>query len=122
MDFLNVDNDIALDAEGNFLLVEGTDAIGQDIEMACKTFAGESVYNQDAGIPWLQIIFAGEYNPEATRFLIYQKCRSRPGVETVSLDPPEYDSDDGSVTINGRVTTIEGNVDFSATIGANGAI
>lgn len=122
MDLLNVDNDIAFDTDGNLLLVEGTEAIGQHIEMRLKTFAEESVYNVDAGVPWLQVIFKGVYNPEATRFIIYQHVLDTPGVETVTLDPPEYDADTGEVSISGSATTIEGNVDFSAVIGANGAI
>lgn len=118
MDMLVTDDDIVIDTNGNLVLVEGTDAIAQHIVMRLKTWQGESVYNVDAGVPYVQIIFAGNYEPESTRFIISNSALQTPGVTNASIDPPEFDADNGAITITGNASTIEGDVNFALEVSA----
>ncbi len=118
MDMLVVDDDIVIDSDGNLVLVTGTEAIAQHIVMRLKGWQGESVYNEDFGVPYTQVIFAGNYNAEATRFIISNQVLQTPGVTNVSIDPPEFDADTGGISIQGSATTIDGDVNFAVEVTA----
>ncbi len=118
MDMLVVDDDIVIDSDGNLVLVTGKEAIAQHIVMRLKGYQGESVYNEDFGMPYTQIIFAGNYNAESTRFITSNNVLLTPGVTNVSIDPPEFDADTGGISIQGSATTIEGDVNFAVEVTA----
>ena len=52
-DFALVNNDLAVDNSGNFILVTDAYCISQMIDCALKLFIGEYEYNQTLGISWV---------------------------------------------------------------------
>ena len=93
-------NDLYLDASGNLALVRDIDAVLQDCEHAMKMVLGEAIYDQEKGIPYMQVVF-NNYN--ATAFEGY----ARQNLQAVS----------GVVQVQKFGASVTGNVlDYEATI------
>jgi hypothetical protein len=114
MDLRKTDGDMVI-VDGELQFVVGQEAIAQDIEMRLETWLGETVYDVNAGVPYLQVIFA-ERNPNlnAIRFILEAIVRRTPGVLSVVEDfTTDLDRQTRVLTVTGTAVTIEGNVDFS---------
>lgn len=59
LDFALIDNDLAVDDAGNFILINDVDVIQQMILCALKLFIGEYEYNNKLGISWVIAMEAG---------------------------------------------------------------
>ena len=53
IDFALINDDLAVDNNGNFIFVENEYCVSQTIVTALKLFIGEYEYNQTLGISWL---------------------------------------------------------------------
>ena len=93
--------------------VEGIDAIRQDIEMALRTWLGETPYDAAAGMPYLQIIFQRGTTAEAVRFIVEQKILSRDGVTDILELDSALDRATRTATFTGRVLTDVGILAFN---------
>lgn len=114
MDLRNVDGDMVIE-DGELQFVIGQEAIGQDISMRLQTWLGETVYDTNAGVPYLQVIFA-ERNPNlnAIRFILQAIILGTPGVTSIVEDfIVDLNSATRELTVTGTAVTIEGNVLFS---------
>jgi len=113
-DFQNVDNDMVFN-NGELVFITGQEAIKQHIEMRLKTFLGETVYDQSAVVPYIQIIFVKSTPLDSVQFILTDAVENTPGVTgaelAVQLDPLTR-----VLTVTGNAQTIEGNVDFSVSI------
>lgn len=72
-------NDLYLDSGGNLALVRDIDAVLQDCEHAMKMLLGEAIYEQEKGIPYMQVVF-DNYNATAFEGYARQNLLSVPGV------------------------------------------
>ncbi len=114
-DILLTDNDMTIDpTTGDLVIIEGPEAIGQHVKMRLLTFLGETVYDQSAGVPWTQVIFARK-NPDLNeiRLILEGIILNTPGVLTVQLQDPDLNRTTRVLAISGKLETQEGNVDFS---------
>ncbi len=117
MDLLNTNNDMDL-TNGELTFVTSRDAIGQDIGMRLRTFLGETVYDQRAGVPYLEVIFSRK-NPDlqGTQRIFESVVNNTPGVIESQL-ALEFDSPTRVLTVTGKAETIDGEIDFSELIKA----
>jgi hypothetical protein len=109
--------DLAI-VDGELAWVTGQDAIAQHIAMRLRTFLGESRYNTSEGVPWVQVIFRPGTPDQSRRFILEQAVTGTPGVTGCTLDTPVVDPETRACTVSGKAITIEGDVDFSVTVGA----
>lgn len=94
-------HDLAFEG-GDFALVDGAEAARQDVEVALRTFLGESKYDTQIGVPYLQVIFQRGTTLDAARFIIEQAILARPGIaEVLSLDV-RRNNETREATITGR--------------------
>lgn len=118
MDLKLTDYDLDL-TNGDLSFVDGRIAIAQDVTMALRTFLGETVYDQGAGVPYLQIIFRGkDPNLTSIRFILEQKILSRPGVLGVALETLALDVNTRELSVGGNIETTDGEINFSEILGA----
>ena len=118
MDILLTDDDITFTQDQDLLLVTGQDAIAQHILMRLRVWLGETPYDESEGVPYLQVIFKGTADLQATKFILTDNILRTPGVTGAELDPLVLDSATRELTVTGRATTIEGDVDFSLIVGS----
>jgi hypothetical protein len=118
MDLRNTDDDMVI-IDGELQFVTGQTAIGQHIGMRLKTWLGETVYDQSAGVPYLQVIFQRIVSLDSVRFILSRVVLDTPGVISLVADLDlDLDSQTRTLTASGTAVTIEGNVDFSTIIEA----
>lgn len=55
-------NDVFFGVDGALAIVTGPEAVGQHVRARLKTFQGEWFLDSEVGVPWLDEIFAREYN------------------------------------------------------------
>lgn len=101
---------------GELSFVTGQAAIGQHIEMRLKTFLGETVYDQSAGVPYIQIIFLKQTSIDSVQFILEQNVLATPGVTGIVEFVLDLDPLTRALTITGTATTIEGDVDFDVSV------
>ncbi len=108
----DIDHDLDL-TNGELSLVTGIAGVAQAITMKLRTWLGESKYDRNAGVPYMQVIFKRGVRLEAVRFILEQIILSVPGVtEVVDLDF-NLDSASREVTITGRVSALDEETTFA---------
>jgi hypothetical protein len=116
-DFKNIQNDMVIE-NGELVWVTGQEAIKQHIEMRLKTWLGETVYDQSAVVPYLQVIFVKSTPLDSVQFILTSVVEETPGVTGAEL-AVELDSITRVLTVTGNAQTIDGDVDFSITASPN---
>ena len=112
---LKLENGDMVLENGELSFVTGQAAIGQHIEMRLKTFLGETVYDQAAGVPYLQIIFQRQTPLDSVEFILKSIIEATPGVTGTDL-ALTLDSRTRILSVTGTAQTIEGDVDFDVSI------
>ena len=77
---LSADWDLYLDPAGNIATVTGPAQIEQDVATACRTMAGECVYDTTLGVPYLTQILGKIPNPSLFKAAQVQAAQTVPGV------------------------------------------
>jgi len=115
VDLLLTDYDMDI-TDGELTFVTGPEAIAQHITMRLRTWLGETVYDEAAGVPYTQVIFR-EKNPNLTsiQLILERVVLETPGVLTVQLDL-DLDAQTRVLSVRGSATSIDGEVDFSTII------
>jgi hypothetical protein len=113
-------SDIKLDASGDidvtdstFSLVTGRDAIAQNLSIALQWFAGEWFINRRLGIQYFGRILIRGFNDADVTEIFRNELLGVQGVTgIVSLDL-DLDAETRQLTVVGKVTSIDGEIDFS---------
>lgn len=108
--------DLAI-VDGELAWVTAQEAIAQHIAFRLRTALGECRYNTGEVVPWLQVIFRPGTTDQARRFILEQSVMGTPGVTGCTLDTPVVDPLTRACTVSGKAITIEGDVEFSITVG-----
>ncbi len=113
MDLKIVDGDMVI-VNGEIEWITGAAAIGQHVTMRVQTWLGElgTVYDRSAGLPYLQVIFAGAPLP-AVQAIVTQVVLDTPGVQGADLTF-DHDNQTRKLTVSGTIQTQDGPVDFEA--------
>ena len=77
--------DLALDGNGNMLMLAGAVALAQDVACAISTFYGEVYYDTTVGVPYLSQIFSQPYAPSIAAQLIKSSAMAVPNVFSVQV-------------------------------------
>lgn len=101
---------------GELTFVTGQAAIAQQIEFRLKIFLGETVYDQSAGVPYIQVIFLKQTPLDSIQFILEQQVSETPGVTGITEFELDLDTLTRTLTVTGRATTIEGDVDFDVSL------
>jgi len=104
--------------DGELSLVTGGEAIAQDIVMALRTFLGESVYDRNAGVPWVQIIFEKNTPLFVVEQILRNQILARPGVISIQSFQQTLDPITRVYTAQCNVFTSAGelNIDFGTSL------
>lgn len=87
-------NDFFIDSQGNFVILDGIDAVLQDVRAETLLRTGEDIYNTNKGVDYLGSIFAPQANYDDARKSLVTAIESSPDVVRV---------DSLTITIEGEV-------------------
>lgn len=112
MDLRLTDYDLDI-TNGELSWVTGAEAVAQDIQMRLRTFLGECVYDESAGVPYLQIIFEKGTSSFSIESILRSQILATPGV--ISIESFTFTVDPLTRTFSGtsKVITTDGEIDFS---------
>lgn len=106
--------DLALDATGQPVVVEATEAIAQDIRTRLRWFKGEWFLDARTGFPWFQRVLGQKVTERVVELLLRRAILGTPGVSRlasmrVSIDrrSREFTATFSAVAVDGQV------IDFS---------
>jgi hypothetical protein len=108
---LRVGPDGELDLSGGELnLVDGGEAVAQDVRSACRFFRGEWYAAPERGVPLLEQVFVKNPDLGLVRAAFRDAILARPGVKDVLELELDYGPDDRSLSITFRAETDAGEV------------
>lgn len=108
--------DLKMTADGDldcsrldFQLVAGPERVAQQVRTRLRTFLGEWEFDLDAGTPWLQrIIGIKGVNLNDVENELRTQILSVFGVLAVVSLSMEFDKDERTLTLNGKISTTDG--------------
>lgn len=107
-----IEHDLML-VDGVMPLVEGLDAIRQDLVVALRWFYGEWFLDRRAGLPWFEQILGHKAGLEIIERILRRAILQRPGV--LSIDTLVVSiSTDREVSVSFRARTVEGPLELKA--------
>ncbi len=104
LEFLGQQPDIVI-RNNNIVLVDGEEAIDQQLRLRLKFFLGEHFLDTSQGIPFYREVFIKNPNLRLLRTIFSEAVRTTPGISSV---------DSMEVTINSATRTL--NLTFVATM------
>lgn len=110
-------NDLLL-VNGDLVLVEGVDAVGQHIKQRLQLFLGEWFLSINDGVPWFQNILVKKPNLLLVEAILRDRVLSTPGLLELSSFDFGYDNTTRKLTVNFSGTTINGDINFNEVVGA----
>ena len=76
-------NDLFLRADGSLAVVTDAEAIGQHVRQRLKTYQGEWFLDTSAGVPWLDDIFAKQYDPALSESVVKSEILDTDGISEI---------------------------------------
>lgn len=102
-----VTNDLLI-ADGDLSIVDGSDAIAQDLQQTLQVWLGEWFLNNTVGIPFKQQILVKNPNIDLVQADILNAASAVPGVATINNLALDYDVSNRSLTISMNGTDTNG--------------
>lgn len=112
---LDADNDLAVE-NNRFVLLSGSDAIGQNQKTNLKMYFGEWFLDTEIGVPWFQAILGKGSNPAVVDALLKNAIANTPG--TISIEDFSLDLDETTreLTLEYETLVQNGTVTFSEVV------
>jgi hypothetical protein len=107
---LNSSNDLDL-TNGALSFVSGVQAHAQRVKMHLQTFMGETVYDRDAGVPWIQTILGSRLAPLAIKQILEPYAAALVGIDEVQLDV-DFSAVARRLTVTGSVRGQQEEINF----------
>jgi len=111
--------DIKLDEDGDILiedddlvLVEGVDAIAQDVEVRLTFFQSEWFLDTRLGVPWFQKILGQKPRLDVVKSIIRKAIMTTPGMQGISDFVAEYDGRTRLLSVSFKGQSVEGEFEF----------
>lgn len=76
-------NDLFFRNDGSLAIVTEAEAVGQHIRQRLKTFQGEWFLDRNVGVPWLDRIFAKQYDPVIAEAVTKDSILATDGVVSI---------------------------------------
>jgi hypothetical protein len=105
------EGDLAVEM-GDLVIVDGIEAIAQDIWICLRFFKGEWDLDQNIGMPYFQKILVKAPNMAVIRQIYQKAILSRPGVQSITELTLTLDSATRTLRIAFRAKTIAGPLTF----------
>lgn len=86
-------------ANGDLVLLDGTDAIAQNLRIALRMFKGEWFLNVDEGVPYIQNIFIKAPRISVITVLLRKAILSVAGVEEIKTFDVQVDAAARSLSV-----------------------
>lgn len=112
---LDDDGDLALEND-DLVLLDGVDAIVQDVAVRLRTFKGEWFLDQRIGIPYLQQILGQKPRLMAIKAIYRAAILTTPGVTGVDDLQVTYDGKTRSISVSFTGQSTEGPFTFDREI------
>jgi len=109
---LTTGHDIDL-TNGSPSLVTGRDAIAQHLNIALRFFLGEWFLDTSQGVPYFDRILVRGFNEADIQQIFRSEILKVDGITGVQSLEIDLDSEARTMTIDGRATSIDGEIDFT---------
>lgn len=86
-------NDLYLANTGDLAVVRDARAVGEHVRQRLMTFAGEWFLDTAAGMPWLDRIFAQQYDPALAEAIVKAEILDTEGVREITAFSVSFDPD-----------------------------
>lgn len=98
---LDLTGDIVIEG-GDAVLVDGVDAVIQQIKIRLKMFKGEWFQNPSEGMPWFQSILQKQPNTQSIAGIFRQAVQETPGVASVESLTTEFNAQERTLQVRFR--------------------
>lgn len=113
-------SDLKLDSSGDLaiendsvVLVEGVDAVAQDIDIRLKFFLGEWFLDRRLGVPYYEKILGQKPRLAAIKSIFRAAILTTPGVTAVNDLTVEYDGTSRVLNVSFLATSTEGTIEYN---------
>lgn len=96
--------------DGQLVMVEGRDAIAQDLSVCLRWFKDEWFLDRRLGLPWFQRILGHEEGAAIAEVVLRHACLQRPGISTVERCVVTVDTEARDLLVDLAVRSIDGDV------------
>lgn len=100
-------NDLFLDGSGNIATVSNAEAVGQHVKQRLQTYSGEWFLNTTVGVPWLEEILGGKYDPALAESVVKTEILNTDMVTGISSFSVGFDQRTRGVIIKGVTVETE---------------
>lgn len=100
--------DIFFDSSGNLVMVRDSLAVGQHVRQRLMTFAGEWFLDTNVGVPWLNEIFAKQYDPALAEAVVKASIYETDGVISIETFSVSF----SRTTRNLRISSVDVTTDY----------
>ena len=118
-----IEHDLRL-VDGSLVLVEGLDAIRQDLVVSLRWFYGEWFLDRRAGLPWFEQILGHKNAITIVERILRRAILQRPGITAIDTLTSSINAD-RDLTISFKARTVEGPLelrDFVLGLDAEGGL
>jgi len=109
---LDSTGDLAIE-DNDLVLLDGVDAIAQDVEVRLRFFLGEWFLDTRLGVPYYQKILGQKPRLTAVAGIFRKAILTTPGMLSITNFEIDYDGPTRALSISFRGTSIEGDFLFN---------
>lgn len=109
---LNSDHDILIENDA-LVLVDGLDAIAQDLDICLQTFQGEWFLDTRIGLPWFQKILGQKPRLNAIKSIFRDAILRVNGVSSILDLIIDFENTTRKLSVSFRAGTVEGELPYS---------
>ena len=107
---LGTDGDVYLNEDNDLELIEGVEAIAQDVSTRLQTFLGEWYLDERIGLPYFQEILGQKPRLGLVRSLYNDAIIATPGINTLNDLSIDYDATTRALSVTFRADTVSGDL------------
>lgn len=93
-------NDLFLRGDGQLAIVRQAEAVGQHVRQRLKTFKGEWFLDTEAGMTWLDEVFAHRYDPALAESLVKAEILDTDGIQEILTFNVSFQQDKRNLVIS----------------------
>jgi len=109
---LTASGDLAIE-NGDFVLIDGVDAIAQDCRVRLKFFLGEWFLDQRLGVPWFQKILGQKPRLNAVSQILQKAILTTPGIQTITDFVLDFEASTRKLSVSFTGESEDGSFEFT---------
>ena len=95
---------------GDLVLVDGTEAIAQQLEIRLKMFRGEWFRNPNEGIPYFQSILKKQPTTQSVVGIFREAILGTPGIDRIENITTEYNKSTRQLSLSFKARALSGEI------------